>query len=75
MYGQGGLIGELDFFAHQPRSFSAVPLENSEVYELSRESLNAMYREQPELASLLQHVILKSLALSAGQTRLQLHLR
>eukprot|EP00037_Helgoeca_nana_P017787 m.169060 g.169060 ORF g.169060 m.169060 type:complete len:1024 (-) comp24150_c0_seq1:110-3181(-) len=72
-YGQGGLIGELDFFAHQPRSFSAVPLEDSEVYALTRTKLTTMYLEHSDLAALLQHVILKSLSLSAAQTRTQVH--
>lgn len=36
----------------QPRSFTAVPLEPSEVYELTRHALNRMYEECLSLLAL-----------------------
>ena len=71
VFGQGGIIGDLDFYAEQPRSFSAIALDDAEAYELSLESLHRMHDDHPTLAALLQHIVLKSLSLNAGQMELQ----
>eukprot|EP00040_Diaphanoeca_grandis_P019374 m.102250 g.102250 ORF g.102250 m.102250 type:complete len:981 (-) comp27395_c0_seq2:91-3033(-) len=66
-YDQGGILGELDFFAIQPRSFTATPLCMCEIYVLKRPEFVRMCTDQPLLAAILQNVVLKSLALSVTQ--------
>eukprot|EP00038_Savillea_parva_P025233 m.46802 g.46802 ORF g.46802 m.46802 type:complete len:1030 (+) comp6806_c0_seq1:50-3139(+) len=69
-YGQGGIIGDLDFFSNAPRSFSAVAEEDSTVYALTRHDLNRLYADEPRLATMLLHVVLKSVSLNAAANRL-----
>ena len=71
-YDQGGIVGELDFFAVQPRSFTAITTstldtDQAEIYILTRGEFRRMCMEEPGLASMLQNVVLKSLAMSASQ--------
>ena len=66
------LQGELDFFAVQPRSFTAITTstldtDQAEIYILTRREFRRMCKEEPDLASMLQNVVLKSLAMSTSQ--------
>lgn len=62
----GGSVGELGFFLKRPQAFSAVATTRCRAYALSRPSLLALARAQPQLCCLLQQAVIKSLSLSSS---------
>lgn len=52
--GPGAVIGEVALYAHRPRSASVVAESPSTLHRLSRSSLEAMVRDDPDTAARLQ---------------------
>ena len=62
-YVDGGIFGELDFFLRHPRSFSAVAsTPDTCVQVLTRDALQSMQSQAPQLAAALEHALLKYLS-------------
>ena len=70
-YHQGGIIGARDFYARHPRSYTAEAMCETVLYELHRGRLDKLCREHKEEATIIQHVLLKSMALVATQSRIE----
>lgn len=70
-YDQGGIIGDLDFFLQQKRSFTAEALAPCTIHSVSRSALSDMTCTTPEAASVIREVILKSAMLAINQTMLE----
>ncbi len=58
----GTIVGEIGFYLHQKRSASMVATMNTVVYKLSRDSLNKMTEQAPELAALVNRLMTQVLA-------------
>ena len=56
------VIGEMGFYLGQPRSADVVADVPSVVYGLSADSLRRMEQQDPELASVLHHLVVRLLA-------------
>ncbi|DBA74396.1 hypothetical protein WJX77_006646 [Trebouxia sp. C0004] len=65
-YGPGGIVGELDFFLQQARSFEAVCKDSCTLLCISRTSFEQMAQQAPKLLNLLQTIILRSTCLSVA---------
>jgi CRP-like cAMP-binding protein len=62
-YADGGIFGELDFFLRNPRSFSATAsTPDTTVQVLTRDALQSMQSQAPQLAAALEHALLKYLS-------------
>ena len=62
-YVDGGIFGELDFFLRNPRSFSAVASSrDTTIQVLTRDALQSMQSQAPQLAAALEHALLKYLS-------------
>ena len=62
-YVDGGIFGELDFFLRNPRSFTAVAsTSDTAVQVLTRDALQSMQSQAPQLAAALEHALLKYLS-------------
>jgi SulP family sulfate permease len=59
---QGTVVGELGLYLNEPRSASIVTDEPCILYRLTRDSLQRMQREAPEVASAFHHFMTKILA-------------
>ena len=69
-YVDGGIFGELDFFLRHPRSFSAVAsTPDTCVQVLTRDALQSMQSQAPQLAAALEHALLKYLSFQVRYTR------
>ncbi|KAF0683474.1 Aste57867_24508 [Aphanomyces stellatus] len=60
---KGSLVGEVDFYLEQERSFTCKAVVPSMVYELTRASLDRMVKEDPQLCTAIQTVFLKCMSL------------
>ena len=70
-YVNGGIFGELDFFLRNPRSFDAVAsTPNCTVQMLTRDALQSMQSQAPQLAAALEHAMLKYLCFQVGSWNL-----
>jgi SulP family sulfate permease len=56
--GAGSVVGEVSFFLESPRIGTALLIHNAVLYSISREQLEVMAREKPELALELQNRVL-----------------
>eukprot|EP01023_Acetabularia_acetabulum_P049289 TRINITY_DN5257_c0_g2_i2.p1 TRINITY_DN5257_c0_g2~~TRINITY_DN5257_c0_g2_i2.p1 ORF type:complete len:544 (+),score=84.96 TRINITY_DN5257_c0_g2_i2:163-1794(+) len=65
-YGPGGVLGDMDFVIHRPRSFNAKCETACKVYSISREQQDLMRQNSPQLLNILQTIILRSASLSAS---------
>jgi len=61
----GGIFGESAFFLGAAQSLRALTLSPCAVWSLSREAFARMELQQPRLCLLVQHSLVKSLAISA----------
>lgn len=66
----GGVCGEVGFFLGRPQAFRAVTRARCQLWFLSRAKFAIMCEEEPKLAMLLQHAILRSLSLSISENLL-----
>eukprot|EP01041_Mallomonas_annulata_P006865 gene6865-13910_t len=62
----GGVFGESSFFLDKPHSMRAIPSTQCVLWTLNKNSLARMNSENPQLCILIQHLLLKSMALSAA---------
>ncbi|KAH9109121.1 hypothetical protein LEN26_005710 [Aphanomyces euteiches] len=60
---QGSLVGEVDFYLEQERSFTCQAVVPTVVYELTREALDSMVKQDPKLCTAIQIVFLKCMSL------------
>ncbi|ETV92453.1 hypothetical protein H310_13328 [Aphanomyces invadans] len=60
---EGSLVGDVDFYLEQERSFTCQATSPSVVYELTRESLDRMVKSDPQLCTAIQTVFLKCMSL------------
>ncbi|RHY33791.1 hypothetical protein DYB32_001418 [Aphanomyces invadans] len=60
---EGSLVGDVDFYLEQERSFTCQATSPSVVYELTRESLDRMVKSDPLLCTAIQTVFLKCMSL------------
>ncbi|OQR95113.1 Sulfate Permease (SulP) Family [Achlya hypogyna] len=61
----GSLVGEVDFYLHQPRSYTCMAVANSVIYEINRDAMAAMVRNDPMLCTAIQTAFLKCMSLGA----------
>lgn len=61
---QGGVFGQLEFFLKQPRVAGATSVCSSALLCLHRTHFDAMVQELPELAAIVQKMILKSVCMT-----------
>lgn len=59
---EGTVIGEIGLYLGQPRTASVIADSECEVYRLTKESLERMEREHPELATDFHRFIIRLLA-------------
>ncbi len=69
----GGAFGEADFFLARNHSVHASTVGECICWTLTREALSAMEVTHPQLCMLLQHTLLKSLAIAATWAMYALH--
>ncbi|RHY22511.1 hypothetical protein DYB25_006857 [Aphanomyces astaci] len=60
---EGSLVGEVDFYLEQDRSFTCQATAPSVVFELTRASLDQMVSGDPQLCTAIQTVFLKCMSL------------
>jgi SulP family sulfate permease len=58
----GRVVGEIGFYLGQDRTASIVADEASTLYRLSRQDLQRIEREDPEVAAILHRIIVHLLA-------------
>ncbi|KDO33892.1 hypothetical protein SPRG_01772 [Saprolegnia parasitica CBS 223.65] len=61
----GSLVGEVDYYLHQPRSYTCQAVANSVIYEITRERMTNMVRDDPTLCTAIQTAFLKCMSLGA----------
>lgn len=69
----GGVCGECDFFLDRNHSVRAYTVKPTICWSLQKSKLNEMQRLHPQLCSIIQYTLLKSLALSATCALYSLH--
>lgn len=68
----GTIFGEMDFYRNYPRSAGAVTDEASKLYRLSREALQKMQTQNPQLAAAFHQFVVGLLAERLTQTTREL---